>query len=50
MEQELRKALQHSSLKCGDATVLRKLSAAAEQHGLTGKQMASKLSAWLVNQ
>lgn len=49
--QELRRALQsQAGIKCGDAALLTQLGAAAGLHGLSAKELASRLGAYLLNQ
>jgi hypothetical protein len=51
MEQELRRALQtQAGVKCSDTALLTQLSSAASSHGLTAKEVASRLGAYMLNQ
>lgn len=51
MEQELRRALQsQAGVKCSDTALLAQLGSAATNHGLTSKELASRLGAYLLNQ
>ncbi|KAF8059983.1 POLA2 [Scenedesmus sp. PABB004] len=51
MEAELRRALQAAAgVRCSDAAQLAQLEAAACTHGLTAKELASRLGAYLLNQ
>lgn len=44
----LRRAFKN--VKCSDDTVLAQLGAAADTHGLTARDVAGQLQAWLVNE
>lgn len=49
-QEELRRACTKSGIRCSDVTVLAQLATAADTQGLASRDLASKLSAWLINE